>query len=166
MGNKGRSRRRYHPIGTEPIYDDRFDRLRVESVILNRNARANSQRYAAMNLNDPQVCELLRLEWVGGEQGEYLKNNTIVIARIPACEQALRENTQKFKRYRQQKVNEGNPVPDETPELHKERMELEAWHDVLQEEEEEIERWLERVKEPVQAADDAQVLRRGPVGEG
>lgn len=160
------SKRKYLPIGMEPAYDDLFDRLRVHSVILNKNVRARDLRYGMMALNDVYVLKSLLLEWYGGDGGEYLKGDNTVIARIPECEQALKNNAEKFEVYKQQRINSGHNVPEETIELHTERVKLEAMMDVLREEVQEIEKWLEKAREPIKAQENLMMLKYGPAGRG
>jgi hypothetical protein len=55
-------RKEYQPIGKNPafnIYHDTYDRLRMSSVIFNRNVREHSIDYAMMNMKERGVLETL-----------------------------------------------------------------------------------------------------------
>jgi len=140
------SRRRYK-IGDNPLYDDAFDRYRVESVILNKRVRATDMHFGMKDLNNLHDLQQIRLEWTGKKgDGSYFRGSERVFGKIPDLERRIGENDKKYQILKGQKISQGLPEPDEPKLLYQERMALEAEVDVADEELVEIDRWIENLK--------------------
>lgn len=136
-------KREYLPIGKKEkfnTYHEWYDRLRVESYILNGGGRRPSFDTVIWTKNRI-VGEIIWIE--GGEKGMVYNKATgeETLALIPQTKKQLRTLQKRFSNYQQQRVNEGYQRPKEMPdEMLKERLELEARLDVFNEELKELKR--------------------------
>lgn len=157
------SKRRYHPIGREPVYDHFFDLFRVSSQILNRDTFPSSSSV----FFDKQglLNEMRRIQ--GDENGEFTINDQKNPAEIPLIKAKLRMIDETFTAYCKQRVNSGFAKPDKMPiEMHEMQMKLFARLDTLIEELEEVENKLKSITEVERKEDESMILCYGLRGFG
>lgn len=161
------SKRRYAPIRDEErTYHETFDRLRLDSQILNAGGQAPS---IYTILHDKGNLEAFKRELEGDSEGYYYRPDSRrhIHASIPAMKEALEEIDDDFKQHQQSIVNTGRAVPTElTPELKEKKLITEAKLDVYLEEAEVITEKLAKFTEVETKRSDGAVLERGPQGAG
>ncbi len=156
-------RKEYLPIGKDArfnVYHDMYDRLRLASQILNagnRNVGIHFMIWDKVNV-ETQIRRM-----TGDENGQFLeKNGNGHLASIPAQEQRLADLEHQFQSFQRRKIREGHARPkDWPPDLLRQRLEAEARLDVLNEELEQLQKWLTHFTEPIQKAQDDHVLEYG-----
>ena len=160
--------RRYSPIGTEPVYDHHYDRLKMSSVVMNAESRHATTSHAG-DYNDPVFVRSLKVTWEGNEEGKHFVPGTEAWrrSRIPGIKDKLTEVDEQFKHYQQRRVNEGNRRPEEMPtEMKEEKLKLEARLDIATEELDVINVHLSKIESKKRVGDDSKVLKHGPRGHG
>ena len=133
------------PIGTNPIYDKAYDRLRLTSNILNAGNILNTDN----RINPNSESELKRAKLNISEN-------------LPELENELVQIDQLFKVYQQERVNKGFDRPkDMLPDMKQKKLEILAKIDVSKEEVSEVERLLKKLTESKIQLRKSTVLPRG-----
>lgn len=159
--------KRRFPIGEHPNYDKIYDKLKLQSPILNNQA-ITSYEYSG-DLGDKDYLESLKLEWEGGENGVYyaIDAREYKTARVPQAKAQIENIEKEWEVYKQQKVNAGRAEPKEYPHHIAEKMDAAlARYDIAQMELEHVQRKLEAINRKKKKADKGNVLRRGAEGTG
>jgi len=158
------SKRRYHPIGRHPEYDERFDHLRVTSPILNIEERKFSFTYSGAE-NDLSYLQALKLEWAGDEQGEYVdeREGRVRFAKLPGVRREIQELERRWKVRQQQLAKQGRPTSEKMP-LTPTLLQLQARQDVLTEELEWIEERIQKIEAGRRTEHKSMMLRYGVRG--
>lgn len=159
---------RRYKIGTEPIYDRKFEALKSHSQILTKNDNVSAPAMGtAINLNDRSGLETQLVELIGGisNPGHFfnLPERKWMKGQLIVATDALNQIEHDFLSYQQQKVNNGYERPEEMPkEMRERQLELEAQHDVLKAETEKLQMLLKtKFTDPEEAERKAQMLRYG-----
>lgn len=152
------SKRRYK-IGIHPVYDDTFDRLRIESKILNSGSQVWN---VYSEFSDKRNLQAKLLEYSGDAAGLYTQGGSTYQGHIPAINEKLAALDTRFQRFQQEKVNKGYDVPTSWPaDLQKEQLKLYARLDTYDEELELIRTRLEQLNSVKTVEDDSTVLCHG-----
>lgn len=155
-------RKEYLPIGKNPeyaIYHNEYDRLRVDSNILNSGNRVPNAHSILWNKENIE-SELYR--FFGDENGNFKRSGVYHAAAIPLIEGKLKAIDKNFKRFQQERVNSGYEKPETMPEdLKQEQLKLFARLDVFNEEAEFLEQQLKKYLEKEKTTDDSMVLAYG-----
>lgn len=157
------SKRRYLPIGTQPIYDRFFDKNRIESRIC--NSAANKADLGWIPFDKNNILRLLKMK-EGDERGRYTTNSgEIVQSELVALKFKIRDIDKKFKNFQQQTINEGREKPEKWPlELWEKKMKLEARYDVTLEEVQLLQNRLDEIVGQENSERARRVLRLQPRG--
>jgi len=121
MALDNKSRRRYLPIGTEPLYDSAYDRLKLNSYIFNDEKRSRLIEKAGDLKNDVGRIgsEISQLEGrtEDPDKGCYYsgENFSPIPAIIPTLEAQKAEIEAEFAKHQQQQINRGFQKPETMP---------------------------------------------------
>lgn len=138
-------RKNYLPIGKEPLYDKKYDKLRIQSPILNGG----------------NVSTLINLQDLRGLEAYKEK----IQESISGTERELKKLESDWKDYVQSRVNMGYyPPEEETPDFKIARLQMEASLDVSREEIHEIDRRISILEKEQTKERSGQVLRNGLIG--
>ena len=157
------------PIGKNQkfgTYHKHYDRYRINSYIFNGGGRQPSFDTVFWTKNRV-VSEIAWIE--GNDKGMVYNKNTSEesLALMPLVKEQLKELQKRFKRYQQQRVNEGHFRPAEMPnEMLNERLQLEARLDVYAEELNELKKRLKTFKEEEDQEHKQLLLAYGVSGSG
>lgn len=161
-------KRRYIPVGSEPIYDKELDRLRLKSNILKQR---NTMEIC---LSDKQGIENEILKLKGNTNtadSKYYNPNSrdweITLLKL-ANEDLLKIKSQ-FQDYRQMRVNKGFAEIEDSIEnypsaLKEKLLQLEARYDVFTEELELLEKLLATYVNTEKEISNANILKYGTIG--
>jgi hypothetical protein len=152
------SQRRYK-AGLNKIYDDAYDRLRLNSELLNGGSMMPNIHTTFF---DKEGLLGAKLELEGNEEGKYLRSGEYRMASIPMVEDKLQTIEERFEIHKEQMREQGYRVSDSYPkQLNDERLLTEAKLDVLKEELDEINRRLETYIDKEEAKSAGMVLVHG-----
>jgi len=160
--------RKHLPIGSEPLYDNYYDRFKMDSVIMNANARATNISHVG-DYSDTAFLKSLKAAWEGNEEGKHWDGSSgkWKNSRIPSLKSQLAELERRFENYQEKRIREGHSKPTTWPQdLKDKRLEVEARLNIAEEELDYINEHIEKIEAKTQEKDDSMVLRYGPLGSG
>jgi len=164
---------RRYKVGEHPEYDKTYDRLTMESLILNPGGKtsADVQNFGTYHmLQSKEGIERLLEEW-RGEAGDikraYMLGREEVPSRLKEAEDAVEKINEKFARLKQQAVNSGHYPPKEMPkEMQEELLKAEAVEDIVRAEIRRLESNLEKFPATNIETHELPCLPYGPIGSG
>ncbi len=163
------SKRRYKITPETDVYHRMFDRLRIESNIL--NSGSNKRNIFAPNLGERFELEGLLLKYKGipdgPNKGAYFVPDAQQwrMAIILTLEAELLQIEQRWKNYQARVMREGRKCPEKMPDEMEERLyKTQATYDIALEEFEDIQRRLEVFTKAEEAIHAQRVLEKGPHG--
>ena len=148
---------RRYKIGKYPEYDKKFDRLVVESLILNSNRSVtNIQNFNTFHiLRSKHGLERLLKEW-RGEGGK-----------LAEAENAIKTIYSQFERLKQYAINSGKFPPKEMPpEMRNELLRAEACEDVTKAEIKRLKKALKKAQSGKNTDHEMPCLPYGAIGSG
>lgn len=152
-------RKEYTPISKYPVYSKEFDRLRIQSQILNNEERPSFHTI----LWDKQNIQAELRRFIGDSKGLYQREGQNHIALIPSIKLRLEEIDEEFSQYQQERINQGYEKPKMPDDLLNEKYKVEAQEDILLEELEYLQLQLKTYVDKVKKTDDDKVLAFGLV---
>ncbi len=151
-------RRKGYERGKYPIYDDLFDRKRLESNILNYDPIPSIHTI----IEDKQNLQSLLLERVGDEEGNYYRSGIARRAFLPMIRSKLYAIHVQFEIIKETFVKRGFEKPTTLPnDLRDKQLRLFAEEDVTLEEIETLELKIKNFTDREQEEDNSRVLEYG-----
>lgn len=155
-------------IGKYSVYHEWFDRLKLQSPVLNPHGGANIH---SLNFNDREGIKSCLLQWKGqeGQGGRwfYPDGNEWRFSHLKSATEDIKELQEEFGVLKQMRVNEGKRAPKDMPKEMCDRLLMaEAALDICQEEIEFLEKKLLTFTDRDKKESEYALLKRGPEGAG
>lgn len=151
----------FNPIGSYPVYDQEYDRLRMQSKVLNNNSNVGfgQQFWDKSNI----ISALSNLQ--GNASGFTIRDGKKIPCKIGLIKDEIRELEFQFSDYCHKQTMQGKSKPSIWPEkLETQRLKAEATLSVYEEEVVQLTKWLDNFAGMSQLANDNFVLKHGAVG--
>ncbi len=152
-------------VGKYAVYQQWYDRRKLESPILNPHGGANIH---SLNLSDKEGLKSCLAQWKGqeGQDGNFYIPDSYEwrYSQLKSAEERIKSINDEFEHHKQQKVNEGKKVPDMPKEMYDRLLMAEAALDIVKEEVEFLEKKLATFTEKDRKQSNEKVLKRGPEG--
>lgn len=153
-------KRKYLPIEKYPVYNNLYNRLMLDSRILNGGSELIPSAFTEL-WDKRHLTETLKM-YVGDASGFRENDGARQLALIPSCEMKLKQIEKRFEEYQLMRVNNGYARPKEMPlALQNEFYECEARLSILQGEKEVIENKLKQITDAAKKAEADLVLAFG-----
>jgi len=164
---------RRYKIGENPIYDKTFDRLAMESLILNPTGKGadDIQNFATVSMLKSKNGLVRLLEEWRGEDGNikkaYMLGRKEVPSRLKEAESAIEKINEKFEKLKQNKINSGKfPLKEMPDEMREELLKAEAREDIVKAEIKRLETHLANFPAGGIETHEMPCLPYGPIGSG
>jgi len=161
------SKRRYPIKEQYRIYSDEFDRLQMQSIVLNSSQRGLTIDHSG-DWSDRNFIRSLIMEWKGAsgarnvKDGYYIDHNDkSTLAKLPTVTEKLGVLKEQIEQHRKEvETKQGREFKLDS-DVQEKLFLLEARFDVVQEEIEELEKIYNQLEEPVREKKKKDILRNG-----